>query len=349
MSEMDGNININEVLQIVRFGGDGLRVFLKGGFKGGKWMWNKKKLLTMKGRLALHYHSKALTRKGELRKGLSLHRLEKLTGGSYGVLNIPTEDKEELANFLKVLKKQRIAYSVLPDLIPGNGYTQIAYDPASQAKLDALVDIYSFDSENPQFEDKKAEVIDFEEYWNEGNVEEKEKIVSAAIDEAKKEQVEELKKNPEAVKKLSEDTKKDLKAMTKLEKIKMRHQSRDYYRVTIDEKMVVAESETSYVTRVPGSFNRNNGGYDLLIVDKENAIPTNGGKTILTHLKKDEETRLYDRNRKEKKVISNKDLYEKHYDKFHTEFDKRNGRNHTMQRNANGKTATLHTNRNIKK
>lgn len=356
MSEMDGNININEMLQIVRFGGDSLKAVLK----GGKWAWDKKSVLKMKIRLAFHYHAKAVNRKGDLRKGMKLHSLflpslEKLTGGNYSVLNIPTENEAELAKFLQVLRKQKIAYSVLPDLIPGNGHTQIAVDPSVQARLESILDVYSFEDEKMQMiqdpvpEENKAKIIPLEEYWNEGKPEEKEKIVSAAIEEAKKEQAEELKKNPEAVKKLSENTKKDLKGLTKLEKMQMKHQSREYYQVTIDEKMIVAENETAYVTRVPGSFNGNNGGYSLLVVDKENAIETNGGKTILTHLKKNEETRLYDRDRKVKRVISNKELYERHYSKFHTEFDKRNGRNHTKQRSANGKTATLHTNRNIKK
>ncbi len=350
MSEMDGNININEMLQIIRFGGDGLKAVIK----GAKWTKDKGSVGMMKIKLALHYHSKVMKKNGKF-KDLRLHRLEKLTGGNYSVLNIPTEEQAELAKFFKVLKKHKIAYSVLPDLIPDNGHTQIAIDPSASARLESILDVYSFEEEKMQMtqepvpEENRAKIIPLEEYWKEGKTEEKEKITAVAIEEAKKEQAEELKKNPEAVKQLSENTKKELKDMTKLEKIQMKHQSRDYYQVTIDEKMIVAEGETSYVTRVPGTFNRNNGSYDLLVVDKENSIKTNGGKTILTHLKKDEETHLYDRNRKEKRVISNKDLYEKHYDKFHTEFDKRNGRNHTKQRNVNGKTAILHTNRNIRK
>lgn len=348
MSEMDGNVNINDILQVIRFSGDGLKAVIK----GSKWAWDKKSLLVMKGRLAMHYHSKALSRKGELRKGISLHRLEKLTGGNYGVLNIPTENETELAKFLNVLRKQKIAYSLLPDLIPDNGYTQIAFDPAQQTKLDAITEVYSFEDEimtdESTPESEKAKVIDFEEYWEEGNSEEKEKIVSTAIDEAKKEQTEELKKNPEAVKKLSENTKKELKNLTKFEKMQMRHRSRDYYPVTIDEKMIVAETEKAYVTKVPGSYNKNTNGYSLLIVKKDDAIATNGGHTILTHFKKDGETCLYDKNRQEVKKMSNMDLYDEHYRKFNTEFDRKKGFAKGNKK-IMGKTATLHSNKNLKK
>ena len=45
MSELDGNININDVLQIIRFGGDGLKFALKGVKTTGKgivWLNNQR-------------------------------------------------------------------------------------------------------------------------------------------------------------------------------------------------------------------------------------------------------------------------------------------------------------------
>ena len=193
MSELDGNININEVLQIVRFGGEGIQFALKGAGKilkvAGK-ATSALKVKNMQIRLFLHYNSKSMSRSGKL-KGLSLHMLEKLTGGDYSVVNLPTEDKESLSKFFKTLKKAKIPHSVLPDLVPGNGFSQIAVDPSRAHRLEAILDVYDFEQDKMLKEsvpeEQRGQVIPIEEYWNEGNPEEKEKITQSAIEQAEKE------------------------------------------------------------------------------------------------------------------------------------------------------------------
>ena len=375
MSELDGNININEVLQIVRFGGEGIQFALKGAGKALKVAGKATSALKVKNmqiRLFLHYHSKSMSRSGKL-KGLSLHMLEKLTGGDYSVVNLPTEDKESLSKFFKTLKKAKIPYSVLPDLVPGNGFSQIAIDPSRAHRLEAILDVYDFEQDKmlkePVSEEQRGQVIPIEDYWNEGNPEEKEKITQSAIEQAEKEAVTEgkkgkvvsieeyrnknnieIKKNPEITPKEMKETKEDIQRMMKLEKLKERHQSRDYFPVTIDQRMIVAENEKAYVTRVPQSYDQESGNFLLMTVNKDNALKTNNGQTILTHMRKDGQTYICDRNNENGMMMKNQQLYREHYSEYSTDFDLKKKKVYARTKNIKNQNAkTIHMPRNIKK
>lgn len=207
MSELDGNVNINDVLQVVRFGGESLNFAIKGvkgigkGIKNtgklAKKGYNKTSLKIMQTKLFFHYHSKAISGNGELKKGMSLHSMEKLTGGDYSIVNLPTEDDKILAKFFSNLKKAKIAYAVMPDLIPNNGFSQIAIDPTTAHRLESIMDVFDFKNgktvKESVPEEEKGKIIPFEEYWDEGNPEEKEKIIQSAVAEAEREQREKTK------------------------------------------------------------------------------------------------------------------------------------------------------------
>ena len=375
MSDLDANININEVLQIIRFGGDAtkstLNFALKGSKKAVKGIGKTASVLKVKNmqiKLFMHYHSKAMSGSGKL-KGMSLHSLEKLTGGNYSIINLPTEDKEVLNTFFKTLKKGKIAYSVLPDLVPNNGFSQIAVDPSQAHRLEAILDVFDFEegktAKESVEEENKGKEISLEEYWNTGNQEEKDKIVSSAIEQAEKESSskdnkgkvisleeykkdngkETLKKNPKVELQQTQETKKDVEKMLKLEKLKERHHSRDYYPVTIDKKMIVAENENAYVTRVPRSYDSDSGNFLLMTVDKNNAIKTNNGETILTHIRKDGQTYICDRSRENGKMVKNRELYRRHYSEYGTDFDKKKVKVYSKNKNA----TQIHLPKNLKK
>lgn len=357
MSELDGNININDVLQIIRFGGDGLKFALKGVKTTGKgivWLNNQRKMKTMKARLFLHYHSKAMSGSGKL-KGMSLHSLEKLTGGDYGIVNIPTEKKEELAKFFKVLKKAKIAYSVLPDLIPGNDCSQIAIDISNAQRINTIFDTYDFgDGEVIEGDDikveNKASWSSLEEYWDEGNKAEKEKVMDVAIKEAEKEQEQQksIKDNPSKARKgmKGDELEKNVEKVISIEKIREQHNSREYYPVTIDKKMIVAETDEAYITRIPGSYNYKYNDFSMLTVQKKDAIMTNDNQTILTHIKKDGDSYIRSYKNSKSVKISNRELYREHYSRFTTDFD-RNSRH--INRSKSNTEIINNLNRKVKK
>lgn len=357
MSELDGNININDVLQIIRFGGDGLKFALKGVKTTGKgivWLNNQRKMKTMKARLFLHYHSKAMSGSGKL-KGMSLHSLEKLTGGSYGIINIPTEKKEELAKFFKVLKKAKIPYSVLPDLIPGNNCSQIAVDMSTSERINPILKAYDFDQgkivkDGKVKEENKASFGTVEEYWDEGNKTEKEKVMDAAIKEAEKEQEQQknIKNNPSKARKgmKGDELEKNVEKVISIEKIREQHNSKEYYPVTIDKKMIVAETDEAYITRIPGSYNYKYNDFSMLTVKKKDAIMTNDNQTILTHIKKDGDSYIRSYKSSKSVKISNRELYREHYSRFTTDFD-RNSRH--INRSKSNTEIINNLNRKVKK
>ena len=344
MSELDSNINISEVLQIIKFSGDSLKFVIK----GAKQVKDKLSLKNMQIKLFLHYHSKAISGSKKL-NGMSLHSLEKITGGNYSIINLPTEDKDSLAKFFKTLKKSKIAYAVLPDLMPNNGFSQIAVDPSQAYKLQAILEVYNFDTgereKEPVPEEKRGKEMSMEEYWETGNDEEKEKIINSAVGQAEKENDEELKKNPEVTQDRTKNTKQDIEKVLKFEKLKERHQSRDYFPVTIDKKMVVAETEKAYVTRVPYSYDKESGNFLLMTVSKEESLKTNHGETILTHMRKDGQTFVCDRDRTNGKLVKNQELYRKHYSEYATDFSRKSVKNQINVK----KNVKIHSPKNLNK
>lgn len=165
---MQGN-ETQEVIQIIELSGRGMAFLMKGGIgtvklggklafeagkgagKAAKWGSAKK----MQHRLKCHFASKGK------HSDLSLKDMEKLTGGNYGLYKIPLEDganPEELKDFFKALKIRKIAFTEMPDLNVGDGYTEIAYNPVDGEKLRSFLEGYKFP------DGKKAMETNFDDY-----------------------------------------------------------------------------------------------------------------------------------------------------------------------------------------
>lgn len=143
-----------------------------------------------------------------------------------------------------------------------------------------------------------------------------------------------LKKNPEIELQKTQETKEDVEKMLKLEKLKERHQSRDYFPVTIDKRMIVAENEKAYVTRVPRSYDKDTGNFLLMTVNKDNALKTNNGQTILTHMRKDGQTYICDQSKTNGRMVKNQELYRDHYSEYNTDFDRKKSRTYSKNQNV---------------
>ncbi len=331
---MDNEANISDVIQLLRFSGEALSFGIKaiGGtgkaLKKGKDLGN---LAVMQGKLAV-YHTKAATEtKYNL---LSLKTMQKITGGNYGVVDIPTEDPKKLAKFFNAMKKMKIQGALLPDLVPNNGYSQIAINPQQAQRLEALIRMYDFSKDKVLKKDEpkesdKAKIISFSDYWNEGNPEEKEQIVAEATENLEKER----KDNPQKKNEMTRESKEELKNAMKIEEFRQKSLDKDnFYQVTIDKKMIVRESEEAYLTRVPNSFDKETNSSMMMAVKKSDSLMVNNGKTIITFIPKEGQTCVA-RNDKggkvEKKMMKNRELYGKHYCKYDTDLNKkaRNQRN----------------------
>lgn len=114
----------NEVLTIIRIGMETQYYLLKG---------------AVKSILQLIQFMKKMEKTGLL-KGKEMNNFNsfiKKTEGQFQLLNIPTEQAEELAGMRENFKKLGITYIVLPDLNPNDGMTQIAYYVPHTNKVEA--------------------------------------------------------------------------------------------------------------------------------------------------------------------------------------------------------------------
>lgn len=322
---MDNEANISDVIQLLRFSGEALSFGIKAIGGTGKALKKGKdlgSLAVMQGKLAV-YHTKAATEtKYNL---LSLKTMQKITGGNYGVVDIPTEDPKKLAKFFNAMKKMKIQGALLPDLVPNNGYSQIAINPQQAQRLEALIRMYDFSKD-------KAKIISFSDYWNEGNPEEKKQIVAEATENLEKER----KDNPQKKTEMSRESKEELKNAMKIEEFRQKSLDKDnFYQVTIDKKMIVRESEEAYLTRVPKSFDKETNSSMMMAVKKSDSLMVNNGNTIITFIPKEGQTCVA-RNGKggkvDKKMIQNRELYGKHYCKYDTDLNKKAGNQKNKQK-----------------
>lgn len=96
---MDNEANISDVIQLLRFSGEALSFGIKAIGGTGKALKRKGswKSCSDAGKLAIYHTKSATETKYNL---LSLKTMQKITGGNYGVVDIPTEDPKSLQSSL---------------------------------------------------------------------------------------------------------------------------------------------------------------------------------------------------------------------------------------------------------
>ena len=333
----DGGVGageITEILRIMLMGTNGAYELLKDGgsaLKGlGKGAWNAGKIGKMKLKLALHHHRSATETNYNC---LSLKTLEKKTGGDYGIVRIPTEDKEDIAKFCNMLKKRKVDASVLPDLNIGDGYTEIAYDPSQVQQLDSVKKGFDHYIKEKSGIDVNCENIDFEEYYNNAKPEAKKQFFSETIEELKKQQAqaeenlkkrqaqaeEKLKKQqaqaeektPSVAPKEANHTE-DVGKVIDIHNIKSKFHSNDFFQMTVPKAALVAETENSYAIKVPNSYDDINGEFLIMGVDKKNINVDKD--TINIAIPKNQQSVLKSsKNTKTDIRLENKDLFKKYF------------------------------------
>lgn len=317
---------ISDVVQILNLGIEGMKFAIKGTVTTGKLA--KKgidvaALKKMQFKLKLHYASQGKN------KTMLLKDLEKITGGDYRVMNIPTEEKQELMKFYDALKKLKVPFAELPDLNIGDGFTQIAYNPQDADKIRSFVENYEFP------ENKSAQESSLDEYMENAAPEEMAELDKTAIEAAKKEEQKEQSPSPNREEPEKEKTVKEketgegksdeekIKELSTTEKLKQRNKDENYIPVTIDKTMIVSENNDTYVTRVPSSYDNKSKSFLLFTFKKSDAVFVNDGQTLLTHLRKGSETHLAcsKSGTGREKTMKNEDIYKSHYAKYRQKFD----------------------------
>lgn len=257
------NQEISEIIQIIELTGRGLGFLLKAGTDITKLAGQatvqtikEAQIMNMRTKLMLHYSSKGKY------SSFDIKDLERLTGGAYSLLKIPLEngknENKEIIAFFDALKTLKIPFTELPDINIGDGYMEIAYDPADAEKLQALLEDYNFP------ENEKAEEIDLGQYYKNGTTDGIEMLEHEAIIKAKAEESQTLS---------AEKKNKDMQTLSNLIAPK------NMQLITIDHNLVLKETNEGYITRVPHTK-----GHEYIFLPKNKVTWINNGKTIKTFL-----------------------------------------------------------------
>lgn len=346
---------IQEAIQIIRVGYDGLEIAMKIG--GGAIEGTKKALDFL---IAILEREKTMGRT-DMRKLL-------MKGGDLQVFQFNTED---LPKVEKMAKKYGILYSVLPDINKADGKSEIIFHTEAVPRVNMMIQKLKF-----------GRIATFDDYLKNGDEKEMDKILSflkeqkkgnenlhtaeaAKVNERMDGLIEKVglyameKSNisvEDVKKKFGVDNAQAEGVLDRLEKIGVLEKGKDGLHkavmdkdaflnrirgykelagrmqkaamnqdgnlldITITKKLIVEENDHAVKTRIPGTWGED---AKYLWIDKQKIMEIHSGKTILTFLNQDKDYKLYSVDNKVVATMRGSDLYDGHYDRVAAEVRKR--------------------------
>lgn len=139
---------ISDTTVLLQLSGQGTYYLLRGAVKGTLFLLQTYKKMHKEGMLA----------NGEVQ---NFEKFIQATDGKYNILNIPTENPEEIAKMKEDLNRLKAAYTVLPDLNAGDGQIQIAYAAKDAAKVENWYRSFCLDRLQPGGEKSYKDLMNF--------------------------------------------------------------------------------------------------------------------------------------------------------------------------------------------
>ena len=363
---------IQEAIQIIRVGYDGLEIAMK--ISGGAIKEAKK---------ALDFLIAVLEKEKTMGK-IDMRNLL-MKGGDLQVFQFNMED---LSKVEKMAKQYGILYSVLPDINKADGKSEIIFHTEAVPRVNMMVQKLKF-----------GRIATFDDYLKNGDEKEMNKILSFLKEQKKGNErlhtAESAKANEmmdgliekvglyameksnisvEDVKeKFGVDKEEAENILGRLEKIGVLEkgedgmhkvvmdrdaflnrfrgyrelvgrmqaaavaQDKNFLDITITKKLIVEENDHAVKTRVPGTWGEE---ARYLWIGKEKIMEIHSGKTLLTFLIPDKEYKLYSADNKVVVTVRGNDLYDGYYDKVETEVRKRYEQAERKTKAAQQKKAT---------
>ncbi|WP_276949403.1 PcfB family protein [Acetatifactor muris] len=363
---------IQEAIQIIRVGYDGLEIAMK--ISGGAIKEAKK---------ALDFLIAVLEKEKTMGK-IDMRNLL-MKGGDLQVFQFNMED---LSKVEKMAKQYGILYSVLPDINKADGKSEIIFHTEAVPRVNMMVQKLKF-----------GRIATFDDYLKNGDEKEMNKILSFLKEQKKGNErlhtAESAKANEmmdgliekvglyameksnisvEDVKeKFGVDKEEAENILGRLEKIGVLEkgedgmhkvvmdrdaflnrfrgyrelvgrmqaaavaQDKNFLDITITKKLIVEENDHAVKTRVPGTWGEE---ARYLWIGKEKIMEIHSGKTLLTFLIPDKEYKLYSADNKVVVTMRGNDLYDGYYDKVETEVRKRYEQAERKTKAAQQKKAT---------
>lgn len=339
---------IQEAVQIIRVGYDGIEIAMKVGSGGVSAM--QKAIVFLKGIV-------------EYEKSLGRTSMRKLLikGGDLQIFQFKTEDMRKVE---KMAKKYGILYSVLPDVNLKDGMSEIIFHSEAVPRVNMMIQklkfgrIAFFDDYLKNGDDqqlgKLMEFLKSQKMGNEKSHTEESVRASAAMEgliekvglfamEKQNISVGAVKENFSIGDQQAEDVIRQLETMGVLakrdsngnhkvimdqeafgnrirgyqdlaERMRAVSKSKDMNLadVTISRTLIAKESETAVKTRIPGTWGKD---VRYIWINKENIMDIHNGKTILTFLDKKKDYKIYDEENRVIEMKKGDELYNSHYDK----------------------------------
>ena len=260
-----------------------------------------------------------------------LQNLNNLTSGRTSIVSIPMEQEIDLlkADFDTL----QVNYSILPDLNIGDGEIQVVVANADLPKVEHW---YRMLQEKCLSEGKLVkdfQTIDMGQYRETGTMSEESYVDTASQEMKEKLEKYEGQERGELEEKVLE-TENSIKSISN-ERYQELHNHPDYVEITINRETLIDQSRIAreknpeveakgmFASRVPGTWGENE---RTLVLPTDQVFQTDGGKTYLAFLAKNEKQILLDANGKPVSADhrpTGADLYASNYEKVDRMFKKK--------------------------
>lgn len=192
------------------------------------------------------------------------------------------------------LKARKVMYAVLPDLNSGDGKKEIMFSASATARVNSMIEALGF-----------GEVIGFGEYEKNaepGALDREIKNLKNDLDNLKEEEDISKKKDDRDGPGADRSNVKDFEKNAEYAYQSNRSENKE---ITINKKLVIDETETHYITRIPYTQN-------YVLITKDQTYWLND-QTLSTFLERDKKYPVCDQNGKEFRRVSGQELV-KNYD-----------------------------------
>lgn len=220
-----------------------------------------------------------------------------LKGGDLQVFQFRTEDVKKVE---KMLKKYGILYSVLPDINPQDGMSEIIFHSEAVPRMNVLAKKLT-----------QAKVTTFDDYLNNGTTEKVEPLLKFLKEQTQGNVLSHTEEGLQEGERAEELAQSYQELADRIQAVGKSYDT-NLTDITISKDLIAEENDRAVKTRIPGTWGDN---VRYLWTAKPQIMEIHDGKTLLTFLDTQKEYKLYDAANKVVEIRKGEELYLEHYDR----------------------------------
>lgn len=220
-----------------------------------------------------------------------------LKGGDLQVFQFRTEDQNKVE---KMLKKYGILYSVLPDINPQDGMSEIIFHSEAVPRMNVLAKKLM-----------QAKVTTFDDYLNNGTTEKVEPLLEFLKEQTQGNVLSHTEESLPEGEREEELAQSYQELADRIQVVGKSHYA-NLTDITMSKDLIAEENDRAVKTRIPGTWGDN---ARYLWIAKPQIMEIHDGKTLLTFLDTQKEYKLYDDANRVVEKRKGEELYLEHYDR----------------------------------